>query len=110
MFLGKPTGPCIMGIILNTDQQMDSILNNELLVKVGTMPSITFNIHLNFFPVLFMITDIPVSQIGNSTLVAIRITTPSSIIAYEARERAVFCDVNECTTLLFKVAEESKNI
>ncbi|CAF4382413.1 unnamed protein product, partial [Rotaria sp. Silwood2] len=102
----EPTKPCLMGVIVNTEQELVDIKNNKLVVKVGTMPSIKLHIHINFFPVLFMITDILISQVVNSTSVAVLITNPLSIIAYEARKSAIFSINNECTTLLFKVAEE----
>ncbi|CAF1179487.1 unnamed protein product [Rotaria sordida] len=102
----EPTKPCLMGVIVNTEHELIDIKNNELLVKIGTMPSIKLNIHRNFFPILFTITDIPKSQGVNSTFVTVLITNPLSIIAYEARQSVMFNIYNECTTLLFKVAEE----
>jgi hypothetical protein len=111
-FLGKPLGPCLMGVILSTQGQSINISHNKLIVKVGSMPSITLQIpgYISYFPVLFMITDIPVSEIRNNTTVAVLISNPKTIIDYEARERAVFTRDSECTTLLFKVSQESKNL
>ncbi|CAF3913632.1 unnamed protein product, partial [Rotaria sp. Silwood1] len=102
----EPTKPCLMGVIVNTEHESVDIKNNKLVIKVGTMPSVKLHIYVNSFPVLFMITDIPISQVINSTFVTVLITSPLSIIAYEARKSAKFNINNECTTLLFKVAEE----
>jgi hypothetical protein len=86
------------------------LTNSKLLLEAGTMPSITFHIHNQSFPVVFMITDIPLSQNANSTLVTASIKNTSGVVVYEARKRVVFgCD-NECTTVLLKVTEDSKNM
>ncbi len=109
-FLGPPIGHCVMGIIVNTQRQSNLLANSKLLLEAGKMPSITFHIHHQSFPVIFMITDIPLSQNENSTLVTALIKNTSGVVLYEARRRAVFgCD-NECTTVLLRVAEDSKNM
>jgi hypothetical protein len=99
-----------MGIILDSQKHFTDLVANKLMVKIGSMSSITLFIHSSNFPILFMITDIPVSQIINSTLVTVLVSNPKTIIAYEAKERVVFTSDFYCDTVLFRVSEESKKI
>ncbi len=100
-----------MGVILSSQTHITNLEEHHLLVKVGSMDLIELHLHkfMSYFPILFMVTDIQVSEINNSTLVTILLENPKTIMSYEAKERAVFGD-SGCTTLLFRVSEESKNI
>jgi len=101
-----------MGIIISLQPFIPDLSDHKLMVKVGSMPPITLQIHkfMSNFPILFMINNITVSQSSNTAMVAVLITDPKTIIAYEAREKAVFTSASNTATLLFRVSEESKNI
>jgi hypothetical protein len=112
VFLGKPLGPSVMGIIISLQPFIPDLTDHRLIVNVGSMPPITLQIHkfMSNFPILFMINDITVSQSRNTAMVSISITDPKTSIAYEATEKAVFTSASNSATLLFRVSEKSKNI
>jgi hypothetical protein len=100
-----------MGIILNTQPYIFDLSNNKLSVKVGSMDMITMDIHsyTTMFPILFMVTNIPVSEIQNSTSVAVLIRNTKTIFAFEARGKTVITSDSECSTMFFRVSQERKN-
>jgi hypothetical protein len=79
------------------------------------MPSVTLNISYPSFPIHFMLTNISIPYNETSTRVSILITRYSIGTIYNAiktvnlNDNNTCADQNECTALLFKVSEPSKN-
>lgn len=114
VFLGYPIGPCIIGIIVNTDDHLHNIQYGNLNVKVGGLQQIGLKIVYPYFPIHFMIPNISIPDGENSTEIKILMTSLSSSILYQATKIVNLntgCNGNGgCETILFKVSEASKNV
>jgi hypothetical protein len=99
-----------MGIVLSTASSVSYLQGSELIVKVGSMNETRLSINQATYPILFMLTNIQTSQNNDPTIVSLLINVKPSYKTYRARQSIDLHVGNPCNSLIFKIAEESKNI
>lgn len=77
---------------------------------MGSMPSIRYDLNLftQSFPILFMITDISLSELGNSSLITVLVSSVASNFTYQGSEKTTFANDGRCSTVILRSSPESK--
>ena len=109
--LDPPLSPCLLGVIIDAQrQETHNLLGSQLIVRVGSMPAVHFDLHplTSCFPVVFMISNIPESELQNCSRVDTLLSNPQNIFTYQGRGNTSLTNHGRCSTIVIRTSAESK--